>query len=120
MPYTISDFLKAEMSKRDMSVLRFSHFVGVSHTSIHKFLEYGQKDVGYPSVDFVIKLAKATNTDVGMIMALIDPTVPLDPPETGELSLQTRILAGQIEELSEHDRKMVEAFVQTIKAHGEK
>lgn len=113
--YTLGDFLTEEMSRRNMSVLRFSQFVGVSHTSIHKFLEYGKKDVGYPSVDFVIKLAKATNTDISVIMALIDPTVP-----TGEHQPLTGMLAEEIESLTDHQRKMVAAFIQTIKTYEEK
>lgn len=113
--YTLGDFLTEEINRRHMNVFRFAQFIGVSHTTVNKFLDYGKKDVGYPSVDFVIKLAKATNTDISVIMALIDPTVP-----TGEHQPLTGLLAEEIESLTDHQRKMVAAFIQTIKTYEEK
>jgi transcriptional regulator with XRE-family HTH domain len=109
--YLLSNFILMEIEKRGMSAREFAKFVGVSHTSVNKFLDYGKEDVGYPSVDFILRLAKATNKDVGEIMKLIDPDVPTDDPE---LDPQVKIIAERIQRLGERERRMVEKFVQSV------
>lgn len=105
--YLLGDFLLEQIQRRDMSAREFARFIGVNHQTINKFLDYGKKDVGYPSVDFIIRLAKATKTDAGTLMNLIEPTL-------STFDAKTRLIAEQLAELSEHERKMVDAFIYSI------
>jgi transcriptional regulator with XRE-family HTH domain len=109
---TLGGFILAEMRQRDMSAREFARFIGVSHQTVSRFLDYGEKDVGYPSVDFLLKLAKATETDVGALMRMLDP-------ELDELDPQVMVIAQEIANLSPHDRRLVEGFVRSI-PKGEK
>lgn len=100
MSNTFGNFLLAEMNKRNMSAREFSRFIGVSHATINKFLDYGVKDVGDPSVEFLFKLAEATNTHIGTVMALLRPGIePIDP--------EALALAQQLQQLPESERKTV-------------
>jgi transcriptional regulator with XRE-family HTH domain len=102
--YTLGEFLQAELERRDMSIREFARFVGVNHQTIAKFLDYGSKEVGYPSADFLLKLMKATGLDGAAMMALLDPTVaPLDP--------QTLILAERIAQLPPDKRRLIDALL---------
>jgi transcriptional regulator with XRE-family HTH domain len=105
--YTLRDFLLSEMSQRDMSAREFARFIGVSHGTINRFLDYGEKDVGYPSVDFLLKLARATGTDVGALMRMLDP-------ELDELDPEVLVIAQEIANLSPRDRRLVATFVRSI------
>lgn len=112
MPYLLSNFLEDEIRKRQMSAREFAHFIGVSHQTIGKFLDYGKRDVGYPSADFILKLAKATNTNPAVIMAMIDPDVPTS--ESGQYGPDTRLIADQVQQLSDLERRMVQIFIRTL------
>lgn len=100
----LGEFLLSEMTRRGMSAREFAHFIGVSHTTMNRFLDYGKKDVGYPSAEFLLKLMRATGMDGSAIMALIDPDVP-------QMSPETLILAERIAQLPDDKRKMVDALV---------
>lgn len=65
-------FLITEMDKRRLSVRGFAELIGVSHTTIVYALGYKNK-VRIPSLDFLIKLAVKTNTDICTIAALLAP-----------------------------------------------
>jgi transcriptional regulator with XRE-family HTH domain len=104
---TLGSFLLYQMHKRDMSAREFARFIGVSHQTISRFLDYGEKDVGYPSVDFLLKLARATGTDVGALMRMLDP-------ELDELDPEVLVIAQEIAHLSPRDRRLVATFVRSI------
>lgn len=110
--YSLGDFLRDEMNRRGMSANKFAEFIGVSHTSINKFLEYGEQDIGYPSVEFVVKLARATNTDAGYVMSLIEPDVTMLPVH--EMDERTLLHAKKYNRLSDNKRELVERFVQLL------
>lgn len=61
---TLGGFILEEMRKRDMSARDFALYVGVSHSAINKFLNYGIEDtyagkpIGEPSIDFLYRLAR--------------------------------------------------------------
>jgi hypothetical protein len=96
------------MDQRKMSNMAFADFVDVSHTTINKFVDFGVEDVGYPSLDFLIKLARATEKDMRYIITLVVPDDVLwstDPtPEDVQLS-------QQIAHLDDKYRKIVEYVV---------
>jgi transcriptional regulator with XRE-family HTH domain len=104
----LGKFLQDEMRQRDMSNFAFAEFIGVSHTTINRFVDFGVEDVGYPSLDFLIKLARATEKDMRYIITLVAPDDVLwstDPtPEDVQLS-------QKIAHLDESYRKIVEYVV---------
>lgn len=112
----LGDFLLREIDRRGMSIREFARFVGLSHQVVSKFLEYGKKDVGYPSMEFVIKLAKALDKNVGDILVLIDPTLESigTNTEPQSLDVQTRIHAERYQELTPKQRRLVDAFMRTL------
>lgn len=108
--YLFSDFLIEQMEKRDMTAREFARLVGISHFVINKFLEYGRKEVGYPSVEFLLRLAKATQTDIGIIMRTLDPSlIAKSGPD-----IQTQLLIDKILALSGYEKRVVNAFVDTL------
>lgn len=70
---TLGDFLREEMRKRDMSIYSFGDFVGLSHSTIYKFSFYGEKEMGYPNIEFLVKIAEATQTDIRYLISLVVP-----------------------------------------------
>jgi transcriptional regulator with XRE-family HTH domain len=109
---TLGDFLLSEINRRDMSIREFARFIGVNHQTVNKFMDYGTKDVGQPSVEFLIKLARGTNTHIGYIMSLIEPEVAMLPED--EMDERTLLLAQKYNRLSDSKRELVERFVQLL------
>lgn len=112
---SLGDFILAEMTKRDMSARQFAAFLGVSHATINKFLDFGAKDVGYPSIDFIEKLALATDTRLSTIMGLILPHLAERDGDDPDLDL----LARQFQGLTPTQRKTVFAMVRGLLADEE-
>jgi transcriptional regulator with XRE-family HTH domain len=106
-------FLAEQLQERRMSVLAFSEFVGVSHATINKFLDFGEKDTGYPSVDFLIKLAKATGHDVRYILSLV---VPSETLITNEVTPDVLDMSQRISRLPEQYRKIIAFILDTATA----
>jgi transcriptional regulator with XRE-family HTH domain len=101
---SLGDFIDQELHKRQMSVREFAEFVGVTHPTIIKFREHGKKDVGSPSIEFLIKLAQATNTSLVALLAMAfpdaAPLLQVDPP--------TLILSQRIQKLPDHIRQAID------------
>jgi transcriptional regulator with XRE-family HTH domain len=104
---TLGSFILSEIEKRKMSARAFADMVGVTHKTINKFLNYGTKDVGYPSVDFLLKLARATNTDICYLMTLVDPNAP----NFDHISPEDRALSTRIGNLPPHLRDAIDAMI---------
>jgi transcriptional regulator with XRE-family HTH domain len=100
---SLGDFLDQEIHKRKMSVREFADLVGVTHPTIIKFREHGKKDVGNPSIEFLIKLAQATNTSLIALLAMSFPdAVPLL-----DVDADTLILSQRIQKLPDHIRQAI-------------
>ncbi len=101
---TLGEFIDQEIRKRQMSVREFAEFIGVTHPTIMKFREHGKKDVGNPSIDFLIKLAQRTDTNLVALLAMAFPeAAPLlnvDPT--------TLILSQRIQRLPPHIRQAID------------
>ena len=104
----LGDFLRAEMQNRDMSAYALGDFIGVSHTTINKLVEFGDKEVGYPSLEFMIKLARATKLDIRYLIMLV---VPEDTLESNAVSPEFLRLSERIERLPAEYRKVVEMMI---------
>ena len=94
MNLTLSDFIQSEMKKRDMGVVEFAKFVGVTHSTISKHL--GEK-AGVPSEDFLVKLSDATTVSLETIFGLAFPRVANRMP----VSPKAMLLAQRFDQLPE-------------------
>lgn len=111
--YTFAEFLQHEIEQRDMTIREFARLLDVSHSTVLRFLEFGKKDVGYPSVEFIAKVAAATDTKVSTIMALLLPDLPqaADEPEDPEIIA----LARRFRELPKNDFKLIASYIRNAK-----
>jgi transcriptional regulator with XRE-family HTH domain len=116
-PNTLGAFIHAEMLRRDMTAREFAEYVGVTHSTINKFLNHGisntyaGKPVGEPSVDFLVKLARATHTDICSLMALIAPDVTTTNAEA-------QVIAERIARLPPDKREIIDSFLLGLTLKG--
>ncbi len=89
-------FLATQLREREMSVRAFAQFVGVPHALILKFLNKKGEDTGYPSIEFIKKLAVATDADPCAILEMVIPEAFTHKAQPAELLM----LAEQLKELS--------------------
>lgn len=107
---TLGEFILQEIQNRQSNARDFALMVGVSHTTINKFLNYGLSDnyagkpVGEPSLDFLVKLAKATHVDVRTLIALVHP-------EVGDIDPNDLILAERIGNLPDDQKALIDNFL---------
>jgi transcriptional regulator with XRE-family HTH domain len=104
----LGDFLRHEMQNRQMSNSSFAEFVGVSHTTINRFIDFGERETGYPSIEFLIKLATATQTDMRYLITLI---VPPDVLFEAETSPEFVHLSKQIELLKPAYQQIIKLII---------
>jgi transcriptional regulator with XRE-family HTH domain len=102
---TLGDFVLREIQNRQMSQREFARFVGVNHQTINKLLDYGEKEDTYPALDSLVKLAKATNTDICTLIALITPDVVSQPDPEAEM------IAERISKLPPNKRDAIDALI---------
>ena len=100
----LGEFIEQEIHKRQMSAREFAEFIGVTHPTIIKFREHGKKEVGNPSIDFLIKLAQATNTSLVALLAMsfpnAAPLLAIDPT--------AYIISERIQKLPDHIRQAID------------
>ncbi len=105
----LGDFLEQEMYERHMSARAFAEFLEVSHATINNLIRYGRQETGYPSVEFLIRLATATQTDIGYLITLVAP------PELmrSELDPDVINMSQRILKLPPPYRKIIEQIIAT-------
>jgi transcriptional regulator with XRE-family HTH domain len=97
-----NDFIELEMKKRDMSIREFSRFVGLSHSAVSKYLNNPQeKNI---SIEFMVRVARATDTDLTSIVAMVYP-------EQTTINPEVQILAERIAQLPPEKRKMIDSLL---------
>ncbi len=110
---TLGKFIQDEMQRRQMTIRGFAEFVGVNHAVIGKFRYYGirkvhnKKPIGEPSLSFVAKLAKATNVDLAVIVALVYPDLTVANARAG-------ILQSRIANLSPEQLELFDTFLRGL------
>lgn len=110
---TLGEFIEAELKRRDMSAREFAKFIDVPNTLINKFRNHGLsehyagKPIGDPSLEFLVKLSKATQTDICALLALVVPDAQIIDP-------QARIIAQRITRLSPEKRRIVDTFLEGV------
>lgn len=103
---TFREFLQAEVDRRHMSYTAFADFLGVSTSTVTRILD--EKSPRNPGLDFLIILAKKTNTSLTVLVEMAYPDV------AGEtrLSPTAAVLAQRIESLPQDLRLAIEALIQ--------
>lgn len=86
-----------------MSARQFAEFVGVASTTITRAMD--DKNAPTPSLDFLARLARATNTDICTLVALVMPDA------SKQISPEARLLAERISRLSPEKQEIVDAFI---------
>lgn len=93
----LAAWMMDEMQARRMSQREFAEFVGVSHVTISRAVSSAE-DPPEPSPDFLIRLARATHTDV---LALFLLAYPEAAPLAND-SAAARLAGDQFEKLPSH------------------
>lgn len=108
---SLSDFVKLEMKRRDISSAReFARFVGISYELVNQMLKgSGAK---YPKIETLLKLAEATGTDVVSLFLLVLPD------NARRANPEDLILSQRIQQLSPEFRKMIDVFVHSSTLQG--
>lgn len=102
----LAEFMQQDMDRRSMSLREYADFIHSTHPTVAKYLNGTIKRVQW---DFVVRLSRATHTDIGTLARLIAPDVAFEQvPDTD-------IIAQRINQLPPTYRKtildMVEAYL---------
>ena len=99
---TFNEFIEDELKKRSMSIREFSRFVGISHSAISKYLSNPTET--NISIEFMVRVAEATNTDLASIVAM-------EYPDDTEITPQVRLLAQRIAELPPEQQEVIDSLL---------
>lgn len=111
-PTTLGEFLQMELNNKHLSARQLAEMVGVNHKVINKYLEHGIKeDVGNPTPEFLLKLSKATGTNVVMLLALAYPEIGAALERITKVSSTAALRQEQIEQLPENLREAVDSII---------
>jgi len=99
---TLREFIESEIKKRDMSLSEFARFIGISPSAVIKYLNEESRGI---SIEFMVKLARGTNTNLKTIVAMEYPE------ETEELDPSVILMAERITRLPQDKRQMVESLL---------
>jgi len=108
---TLDQFIESEMKKRGMSLREFAKLIDISPSAISKYLN-SASERGV-SIDFMVKLARGTNTDLSSIVAMVYP-------DDTTINPQARILAERIINLPPDKRQMVESLLLGMSLQSDK
>ncbi len=111
VPRTLGEFIQREIDRRHLSNRQFADLLGVSHTIINKFLDHGSKDVGEPSLDFLVKLGKGTGTNPLVLLALADPRIADSLRELAQADNSALLRSQRIEQLPENMREAIDTII---------
>jgi transcriptional regulator with XRE-family HTH domain len=101
---TLRDFIEQEMHRREMTMRQFADFVGISHATISRTLDPIKPTE--PTIDVLVKLAKATGVSLSSLIALLRPDldeIDIDP--------RARVLAERIASLPDAKREIAETYL---------
>lgn len=91
MPATLADWLLEEIQQRQMSVREFGRYAGVPHSTLNKILNADNTDEdAYPSLATLVKLSRATGTDICTLVAFVAPERTLRDADA--MALANRIM----------------------------
>jgi predicted transcriptional regulator len=88
----------------ELSISEFAKIVGVAQSTMSKALDPANPSA--PGHDFMIKLARATQTDIRDLVAMISPDDVLSGSSSDVISLATRI-----DKLSADQRQLIDKLI---------
>lgn len=97
-------FVLSEIRRRQISAREFADLVGVTHATINKCVNAA---AGNPSIELLLRLSKATETDLMSIIALAFPAIANQTRPDPEAF----ILAQRFSQLPEDIRNFLKATV---------
>lgn len=100
--------LKYELSCRGMLVKELSQKTGISQGSLSNYLK---ENSSTPSADIAVKIAKALNVTVEY---LVTNETSKNSQSSIPYSAETRLMADEIEKMSERDKKLVKVLIKEI------
>jgi transcriptional regulator with XRE-family HTH domain len=100
----LKEFIRSEMSRRDMSGRAFAEFVGVTNKTITRYLNDPDAT---PSLDFLVKLSRTTKTDLISIISLAFPDVAAETRPSPEAI----ILAQRFQQLPEDVQNFLRSVI---------
>ena len=101
---TLKEFIEQEMRRREMTMRQFAEFIGVSHATISRTLS--PQEPTEPSIDVLVKLAKATGVSVSSLIALVRPDA-----DDININPRARVLAERIANLPDTKREIAETYL---------
>ena len=112
----LQDFIWEQMKDMgDLSMRKFADVIGVSQPTISRVLD--PNDPVFPSVELLIKLAKATHTDIRELVVMVAP----DDVIIGH-SGESAWLAARLDKLTAEQRmvidRLIAGFMLEAKARG--
>lgn len=98
----LKDFIESEMLQRGMSQREFAQMVGVSNQTISMALD--SVNAPEPSLKFLVRLARATSTDLCSLVALVHPNEV-------RIDARARIIAERIAQLPPDKQELIDAML---------
>lgn len=109
-PMTLKEFILYQMELRSIeSASAFAEFVNVSKNTILRSLE--EPRTHEPSIEFMIKLSRATKVDLRTIVQICYPN---EVHET-QMNASSLVTAQEIEELPDEGRFSVKAVIRAFR-----
>jgi transcriptional regulator with XRE-family HTH domain len=103
--FTLRKFIVDEMKRRGMSNRQFAVLIGVSNATINRAVD--EKNPTEPTLDFLLKLSKATNVGVFALIGMAYPDlVDFNQPSPAAL-----VMAQKIEKLPSHLQEAIAAII---------
>lgn len=103
-PQTIQAFITEQMQLRDMSLRQFAELMRVGKSTLSRIMD--QRSPAEISIDFLDKLATATNTDITFLVALARP-------EATKRDIAIMRLAERIAQLPPDKREIIEGYIRS-------
>lgn len=98
----LAKFIHDEMKLKKIKYInQFAELVDVSHTTIARIIAGSE----LPSLETLIKLSKATDKDIRMIIALVAPQ------QVRDVKPQSLLLAQRIDRLSENTQQLIDDII---------
>lgn len=113
IPHTLVEFLEMEIQKRGLSHREFAKQVGVSHRTINQLLDRRDSRTQKKTVSaaLLLKLSKATGTNILTLMALAYPDMADSINEVTGMDAATLLRSQRIQELPENLREAVDTII---------
>ena len=103
---TLAEFLDDYLRRHGLNARELAHMAELNHQTLYGLLNPPEEGE-YPSLRTLIKLAKATDTDICALVALAIPDFDALP----HMDREVWLLSLRIRELPDHLRKVVDALL---------